>query len=135
LEHAFLTLKHLAYAQEIDIFYTQLGSAMEARVQHALQIIAASDYSKAAQLESRQLIPFHMNYSIIISCINCWSYAATAVSHVDNGPVHRITSNCFIKSLSNYTTFIGSQCFQFNTEQNRLRIHDTILTREKESLN
>jgi hypothetical protein len=56
LEHAFLTLKHLAYAQEIDIFYTQLGSAMEARVQHALQIIAASDYSKAAQLESRQLI-------------------------------------------------------------------------------
>jgi hypothetical protein len=57
LEHAFLTLKHLAYAQEIDIFYTQLGSAMEARVQHALQIIiAASDYSRAAQLESRQLI-------------------------------------------------------------------------------
>ena len=43
MEHAFLTLKHLAYAQEIDIFYTQLGSAMEARVQHALRIIAASD--------------------------------------------------------------------------------------------
>ena len=56
MEHAFLTLKHLAYAQEIDIFYTQLGSAMEARVQHALRIIATSNYSKTAQLQSRQLI-------------------------------------------------------------------------------
>jgi hypothetical protein len=104
LEHAFLTLKHLAYAQEIDIFYTQLGSAMEARVQHALQIIAASDYSKtgSARVKAIKLIPFHMNYSIIISCINCWSCAATAVSHVDNGPVHRIASNCLIKSSSNY---------------------------------